>query len=187
MNEIAFILRSIIGFIFLSSGIYKIKNIESHAKIVSEYKIMPSKYVYQSTLTLAYCESILGMFMIIGLFHLQSLSLSLLFLSIFIFAMSLNLLRGNININCGCGGVLGERKISWLLVLRNFLISVIILVLIKHRTNIFGIDTFVYGRIFNHEEIMKYVILTLLSISLMFNISNISNWLSIKNYIKNKI
>lgn len=187
MIELMYIVRLIIGFIFLSSAIDKVKNSESHALTISKYKIIPSKLTRRFSLILGYCEFTLGVCLMTGVFQLQSMLIALTMLTVFNSAITLNLIKGNKNINCGCGGILGERKISWLLVLRNTVISILIILLIFNRTDIFGIDKLFFEKNENFHQTLEYVFLSLLAIPLTYNISNITNWISIKTYLKTNL
>ncbi|MBJ6950286.1 hypothetical protein JG666_23760, partial [Vibrio cholerae] len=78
---------------------------------------------------------------------------AVLLLLVYSVAISINLLRGRKEISCGCGGVLGNHKLSWMLVVRNLFIGAVSVILLMYplslgsldqalKTNQFVLDTF---------------------------------------------
>jgi uncharacterized membrane protein YphA (DoxX/SURF4 family) len=123
--SIVLIIRTLIGVIFLSSGISKIPKFEEHLIILKEYNIIPAKLIKIIGITGVMFEIFLGGMFLLGLFTKFAVFLSIILLTVYSIAISYNLLKGKKEISCGCGGILGNNSLSWFLVVRNFFLVLI--------------------------------------------------------------
>ncbi|WP_410503366.1 MauE/DoxX family redox-associated membrane protein [Exiguobacterium acetylicum] len=124
-----------IGYMFLTSAISKMRTFDQHKKIIHSYDILPSKTVHY----FAYIDVAFELFlaaMLLSILNLPIVSiLSIALLLLYTIAISINLIRGKVDLDCGCGGIVGENKISWKLVIRNMFISLILVFLYVSSNN----------------------------------------------------
>ncbi|MGE5343581.1 MAG: MauE/DoxX family redox-associated membrane protein [Candidatus Omnitrophota bacterium] len=95
------ICRLMIGGMFIYAGIPKVADPHGFAKIMENYKLLPSVLITLPSLILPWVEIIAGLFLILGIFKRTSAIILTLLLGVFIVAISLNLIRG-ISFDCGC-------------------------------------------------------------------------------------
>lgn len=117
--EITFAVVVIIGLIFISAGVTKIRY-GRFAANVGSYGLLPQSLVAPVGLTLPWLETALGAGLLVGVALPWLLTVAIALLLAFALAMSLNLLRGRV-IPCGCQGT--TTTISWPLVARNLLLA----------------------------------------------------------------
>ncbi|RBP86585.1 methylamine utilization protein MauE [Cytobacillus firmus] len=129
MKVITMMILILTGYIFLFSSLSKLKNMEAHLIIVKEYKILPLKLVRKFAVIDTSLEIITGICLILGLMLHFSLIMASILLIIYSLAIIINLLRGRSKIDCGCGGLMGSKKLSWKLIIRNILLLGIVLAL----------------------------------------------------------
>ena len=114
-----FLIRLLLGIVFLVSSFGKILDPQSFAENLVAYQLIPSpQWVKYIAVTLPWVEWFCGIFLFLGVFTRSAAILSSgLFLS-FIAAMSIALLRG-LKIHCGCF-VSGGEMIGPLSLMRDF-------------------------------------------------------------------
>jgi len=128
---LAFLLRVLLGSLFIWASWNKILHPARFAEDVANYAILPPLLVNLWTLILPWLEMTAGLFLILGFFSRSSaLTLSLLLIS-FIIAIFISLARGA-EIDCGCFGA-GE-ELGWMTLLRDLLMLAM------------GIQIFLYDR-----------------------------------------
>lgn len=125
MDELIFVLRVFLGTLFLSTGMSKWKKMQEHIAIVKEYRILPASSIPLFVRAEIAVELLTGVLLFLGMFQTFGASLASLLLILYSFAIALNLIRGRREISCGCGGVAGNHRISWLLVVRNLLLTML--------------------------------------------------------------
>jgi len=120
-KRVVLIFRLILGVTFVYASLDKIAHPEQFAKIVYNYKILPSFLINVFAVTLPWVEFLAGLFLILGIFC-ESASLLISFLLvIFLIAISTNVLRG-VNLNCGCFSTNpAEKKEGISLLFRDFI------------------------------------------------------------------
>ncbi|MGX1265538.1 putative membrane protein YphA (DoxX/SURF4 family) [Rossellomorea marisflavi] len=119
MIEFLLILRLLIGLVFVSSATSKLTKMKIHKQIVKEYNIIPT-HLLNCFITLEVTiELLLGLMILFGFYDHVALIGAILLMISYVYAISSNIIKGNYNISCGCGGIVGETKLSWNLVLRN--------------------------------------------------------------------
>ncbi len=100
-RKTSFLLRIILGIIFITASLDKIAHPDQFAKIVYNYHILPPFLINIFAIILPWLELTCGIFLILGLFLESSALLINLLLVIFMIGMGVNLAKG-IDINCGC-------------------------------------------------------------------------------------
>lgn len=125
MISIEFVASTLLGYMFLSSSIIKLSDLQTHYLSVSAYKIIPDKYTYSFSILEAVYEAMIALCLIFGLFLKIAFLNGALLLTIYSIAIGINLKRGRTDLDCGCGGIVGNHKISRKLIWRNlFLITI---------------------------------------------------------------
>lgn len=94
--------RVVLGLVFVYASLDKIANPQNFAKIIYNYKILPSFLINISAITLPWVELICGLFLIGGIFIESSSLIIFSLLVIFIIGTSVNVFIRGIDINCGC-------------------------------------------------------------------------------------
>lgn len=96
-----FVLRLILGAVFIYAALDKIAHPDAFAKIVWYYRIVPEGFINLLALFLPWVEMLSGVLLIIGYWEKAATLLVAGMLAVFIAALSVALTRG-IDINCGC-------------------------------------------------------------------------------------
>lgn len=124
-NHLYVILRIMLGIVFVWASWNKILDPEGFARIIQNYRILPSVLVNPVALILPWIEAACGIFLIIGYFIKGSAFIINILLTIFILAFIINLFRG-IDVNCGCfSSTLKESKGLYRYLIRDFLLLLI--------------------------------------------------------------
>ncbi|MCM3444138.1 MauE/DoxX family redox-associated membrane protein (plasmid) [Metabacillus halosaccharovorans] len=138
--DIIYITRIILGIVFLSTGIYKFKNVNEHFLALKQYKLIPTKWIQVFGYTGMITEVVIGLVLIFGIFVEVAAITSILLLFVFSLVISINIIKGRDTINCGCGGVLGNHTISWAIVIRNCFLILMCLLQIFYNSRIESIS-----------------------------------------------
>ncbi|MGC5325732.1 MauE/DoxX family redox-associated membrane protein [Brevibacillus sp. SYSU BS000544] len=141
MEELALYFRFLLGVMFLSSTYSKMKYFQEHIATVREYKIIPTSLVRPFVNLNMIAEAITGSLLLLGLFQKSTVLAAISLITLYTTAIIVNLMRGRTEISCGCGGIVGNHKISWLLVVRNCILVFICIWLTKHPTVVISIDS----------------------------------------------
>jgi putative oxidoreductase len=96
-----FVIRLIVGLIFIYASIDKIKHPEQFARIVYNYKILPHFAINLFAIILPWLELVCGLFLVFGIMTRSSSLVISILLVLFIIALSINLFRG-VDLGCGC-------------------------------------------------------------------------------------
>lgn len=97
-----FILRLIIGGMFIYVAYNKLVNSEEFAKAIKNYDMLPLWVINIIAIVLPYVELFSGIFLVLGIFKKGSSAIISIQLLIFIIALTSAYARG-LNIDCGCG------------------------------------------------------------------------------------
>lgn len=162
MDFLILFIRIILGFLFLSAGWSKIKEVNQHIGIVKEYKILPDKYIKKLVLLEITLEIVVGAFLLLGLFHQYIAVIAILLLCMYSIAISINLFRGRTNISCGCGGMAGNHQLSWKLVLRNLCLIITCFMVYKIDCSLGSLSSFMFSKtplytIYSFESIFTII------------------------------
>jgi hypothetical protein len=121
MKSIEVLLCFVLGVIFISSSVPKLRNPRGFVLIVLEYRILPPSIAFLYGRVLPPLEFLLALLLFTGtMVYLAAIVTGLLLVS-FIVAMSMNIVRGR-DLDCHCFGSKIQRKISWTLVLQDGLL-----------------------------------------------------------------
>jgi uncharacterized membrane protein YphA (DoxX/SURF4 family) len=137
MAIISFILRIIIGGIFLVSGLAKISDPVRFLLTLREFRLFPESIVPFTSVFLPWLEFFLGLSVVLGVLHRTS-ALMLAGLNIlFIIALGSVIVRG-FEVDCGCFGLVADilklpDMADWKAVVRNVIFVMLC-------TGIFAID-----------------------------------------------
>lgn len=106
-DTVFLILRWIVAAIFIFAGITKALNVETFARDIDNYRMLPYLLVTMMAIILPWLEILCGVFLIIGKWE-RGAAFSLLILTlIFLIAMSSAIVRG-LDITCGCFAMTAE-------------------------------------------------------------------------------
>jgi uncharacterized membrane protein YphA (DoxX/SURF4 family) len=97
-----FVLRLIIGGMFIYVAYNKLVNPEEFAKAIKNYDMLPFWAINIMAIILPYIELFCGLFLILGIYKKSSSVIIAVSLFIFIIALTTAYARG-LNIDCGCG------------------------------------------------------------------------------------
>ena len=100
-KRFVFLLRLILGSVFIYASIDKIFHPDDFAEILYNYKLLPDTLIYVPALFLPWVELIAGSFLIAGVCPRGSSFIINSLLILFIAAISVNLIRG-LDFDCGC-------------------------------------------------------------------------------------
>jgi uncharacterized membrane protein YphA (DoxX/SURF4 family) len=97
-----FVLRFVIGGMFIYVAYNKLTNPEDFAKAIKNYDMLPLSVINIMAIILPYIELFSGLFLILGMLKKGSSAVIMISLIIFIIALTSAYARG-LNIDCGCG------------------------------------------------------------------------------------
>lgn len=147
-----FLLRFILGIIFIASSIDKITNPEQFLEVINNYDIVPVFITPFAAIILPWIEFICGLFLLTGILVNSAASILIFLLLIFIFGISVNLYRGA-DIECGCFDLLFEgESIGFLSIIRDIIIIVLAVILIYVNKNIWTLEKYVLKNIKAKDE-----------------------------------
>ncbi len=135
MDEFILYIRVILGVIFLSSGYSKIGNFNEHLIKIKDYNFLaflPEAMLKGISIIVSSLEICIGILLFLGYVKLIVSVVSVGLLGVYIYLIMRNLIRGHTDISCGCGGILGDYKISWKLVIRNIAFIYFIIFIYGH-------------------------------------------------------
>ena len=111
------ILRLFLGGILAWASIHKIVDPLAFARVIQDYRLLPSPFINPCAVILPYLELLLGVCLISGLWLPGAVLLSNLLFLVFFGALGFNLLRG-LDVQCGCfsSNALGNSATTWYLI-----------------------------------------------------------------------
>lgn len=111
--------RLLLGSIFLSSALPKLRHPRIFASIIQAYYLLPKTWLRPLAHTLPWLELVLGLMLLLGWQTRFAALASGTLLLLFLIAMSINLARGRKDLDCGCSGKKHAQKIGWKTIVRN--------------------------------------------------------------------
>lgn len=160
MEILLLFLRLGIAMIPISSAYTKFRDLPNHEQSIQNYKIIPDRYAKSAAKFDAVVEMMVGLLLLVGLFYKVSLILFIGLIVVYSLAILINLLRGRTTLSCGCGGIVGEKPISWKLIIRNLAINSVVLWLLFSTTKI-GVLDYVFTSTLNEVYPPIYFIASL--------------------------
>ncbi len=116
------LLRLVVGGLLLLAGVTKLAERSAAQQAVSEYDILPERFVRPFAATLPWVETGLGVLLLVGLGTTAAAALAVpLFLS-FAIAIGVNLGRGR-DFDCHCFGSVQSERIGWPSLLRSLALA----------------------------------------------------------------
>ncbi|WP_232463517.1 MauE/DoxX family redox-associated membrane protein [Tumebacillus avium] len=139
-------LRILLGTIFVSSFLEKIRKYEEHKSIIRDYRILPDRIVpYFSAIEVG-LQLLTAALLYLGIFLPVAGMLSAILLAMYSIAVSMNLLKGRTEISCGCGGIVGNHQLSWGLIIRNVLLIACSSVIMTTNTTLGNFEAAFHGQ-----------------------------------------
>lgn len=99
--DIIFMLRIVLGFVFIFASIDKIINPQAFSDLIDNYHVTPMEINNIAALIIPFLEIVIGLCLIFGVFIEGAAAISILLLIWFIVILSQALVRG-IDLHCGC-------------------------------------------------------------------------------------
>ncbi|ELK38953.1 methylamine utilization protein MauE [Brevibacillus agri BAB-2500] len=157
-------------------------NFEKHIITIDNYKVLPQSLIPFFAKFEITIEMFVSVLLYLGLFQKMAIMLMIFMLVVYSLAISANLLIGRDDISCGCNGVIGDHRISWWLVLRNFGF-VVLGIWILSGVNTFGNVDFLNGGLY---DLLNYDVILVFLISWMIILVKLigSQFIRIKNQIR---
>ncbi|MDI6809073.1 MAG: MauE/DoxX family redox-associated membrane protein [Candidatus Eisenbacteria bacterium] len=100
-HKVLFVMRIIVGVIFILASVYKVGNPDHFRAVVAEYRLMPEQLVPLVAVTLPWVEFICGVMLILGVYSRSNALIVVGVLCVYIAGMTINLSRGLVH-DCGC-------------------------------------------------------------------------------------
>ncbi len=167
--KLLFILRILIGALFIFSGVMKIMDIQSFADSIATFEILPKSLISPTAIILPILEVLSGSLLIYGRYQKIAALAILCMMAVFITAQVSAMARG-LNVDCGCFG-----GIKFLNIFQDYSLT--------RNTIIIAIITFIYTLNINFIKknlFKKYVIIIIL-----INFTAICDSNSKENHINN--
>lgn len=114
-----------IGLIFLAAGLTKLRHRQLLPGVIANYRLLPEEWVNMIARVLPGAEIALGAMLIAGEHRVAPVAAVALLL-LFAYAIAVNIRRGRHAIDCGCGRPQLKQVLSWALVSRNVLLSLML-------------------------------------------------------------
>jgi len=146
-NKFITIIRIILGFLFIFSGIFKAVNPVDFGKVLIQYGLLPEILIPYFAILIPFLELILGTLLVLG-FRIKSVSFfSIIIMSLFTIAILINLIRGE-SFDCGCFelnrlGIGLSEELSYKLVARDILFIILYLLVFRAKKHYFSIDDYI--------------------------------------------
>lgn len=137
VKHIIFILRIVLGILFIYASYDKIRNPWDFAAIIRNYEMLPAELTNLPALFLPWLEFYCGLFLLLGIFIRSSALLVSSMLIFFIVALVQALMQG-LDIDCGCYG--GSRKIGIIRIFEDVLLLIISLSLFFSKNHFAAIE-----------------------------------------------
>lgn len=111
------VLRLFLGGILAWASIHKIVDPLAFARVIQDYRLLPSPFINPCAVILPYLELLAGVCLVSGLWLPGAVLLSNLLFLVFFGALGFNMLRG-LNVQCGCfsSNTLGNPATIWYLI-----------------------------------------------------------------------
>jgi len=123
-EKIIFLIRIIVGFVFVYASIHKIADPESFAKSIENYRILPLFSVNVVAIIVPWVELIVGLFLMFGVFIKASSSIATFLMLFFSLLVFVTIIRG-IDISCGCFSSSVSTPVGWQKFTENITLSII--------------------------------------------------------------
>lgn len=130
---VVFVLRILLGGLFLFSSFDKVEHPDKFAVAVRAYKLIPVELSYIFALLVAWSEVVASVMLILGIMTRKAAGAIFILLVLFTVAITSTLVRGLV-IDCGCFSNEGGGQTSYTSIIRNlFLLAATSIVIIYDR------------------------------------------------------
>jgi uncharacterized membrane protein YphA (DoxX/SURF4 family) len=126
MPEVALAVRTLVALIFLTAAYGKLRHWTVFQGVIANYRLLPELLVAPVAYLLPPVEAVLGAALLLGLGSPWSEGVAASLLLLFAVAMGINIGRGRRHIDCGCFQSALKQSLSWKLVMRNVLLSLLL-------------------------------------------------------------
>ncbi len=140
-SKIIFVLRIIIGALFIFSSISKMIGFEEIISTIDKFDIASSSYSHAIAVMVVFSEYALGTLLLLGIHIKKNALLLMLFTTGFIVIVTVNMVRGNIT-ECGCFGTFTKREIGPWLIIQDFIILIVLFVIYKYNDHLLSLNNF---------------------------------------------
>jgi uncharacterized membrane protein YphA (DoxX/SURF4 family) len=134
-----FLLRLLLGLIFIIAAKEKIIAPGNFSSSISNYKLLPSEFTNIPAIIIPWIELISGFLLLLGIRTKENATIITLLLIVFTIAIIISLFRG-LNIDCGCFGTIYGEQIGLLKVCENVLLIILGFILVKWGSPMFAFD-----------------------------------------------
>ena len=118
MNWVVFVLRVVLGAIFLVAGGSKVGHPAEFAAQIAGFRILPEPVIAPMAIALPFLELLLGAYLILGLFTRAAAWIAAALLLAFDGAIASAVVRG-MTVSCGCFGPQDKTVTTWAEVARD--------------------------------------------------------------------
>ncbi len=126
MPEAAFAVRTLVALIFLTAAYGKLRHWAVFQGVIANYRLLPQVLVAPVAYLLPPVEVLLGAALLLGLGSPWPEFVAASLLMLFALAMGINIARGRRHIDCGCFQSALKQTLSWKLVIRNVVLSLLL-------------------------------------------------------------
>jgi hypothetical protein len=126
MLEVALGARTLVALIFLTAAYGKLRHWAVFQGVVANYRLLPEVLVAPVAYLLPPVEALLGIALPLSLGTPWPEGAAASLLLLFAIAMGINIGRGRRHIDCGCFQSALEQSLSWKLVIRNVVLSLLL-------------------------------------------------------------
>ncbi len=126
MWEVALGVRTLVALIFLTAAYGKVRHWAVFQGVIANYRLLPEVLVAPVAYLLPPLEALLGTALLLGLGSPWPEGAAASLLVLFAIAMGINIGRGRRHIDCGCFQSALKQSLSWKLVIRNVLLSLLL-------------------------------------------------------------
>lgn len=135
-KKVQFILRVLLGALFIYAAAGKIADPSAFARVIHNYRFLPDALLNISAIIIPWVELISGIFMLAGIFKRGSSLLILTLLVIFTIALIQAYFRG-LDIACGCFNLdtTGDKSDILIAFIRDIILIIFALILFKYSDN----------------------------------------------------
>jgi uncharacterized membrane protein YphA (DoxX/SURF4 family) len=131
--------------IWLVAGIAKIADLQHFDSQVAAYKVLPHSLVAPFAYTLPFVETVIGIYLAIGLFIRPAAALATVLMGVFIAAQAQAWARGLV-LDCGCFGALAAQQVGFWTIVRDAALGVPSLLMLLWPARKLSIDATFLGR-----------------------------------------
>jgi len=125
-SEVQIAVRTLIALVYLTAAMGKMRHWTVFHGVVANYRLLPDVLVAPFAYCLPPFEALLGAALLFGLLSPWAEAAAAALLLLFAAAMGVNLLRGRRNIDCGCFQSALKQRLSWILVIRNGVMALLL-------------------------------------------------------------